>query len=212
VNARPSVRATRDAYRSAADTLVGVAGQVAAEQWEQPGLGGWTVRELTAHALRALTTVELYLGDGARADRYDIDRPDQYFARMLHGGDPDIHRAVLDRGRAAGAELTDPVPAVAAVVARVLGLVDATDDAAVVRTPAGTMRLIDYLDTRIVELVIHTLDLGRATGIALDLDPAALDIALGVLVRVKPGTLERTLMVLTGREAFAPAFNVLGPD
>ena len=200
----------RRAYADAADAFVQAVASVAPEQWEQPGLGEWTVRELTAHTLRALITVEQYLagGIGSEAEPITVESPEDYFVRVLHG-DPDVHIAVAARGRAGGAELTDPAATVAATAERVLALVATSPDDAVCITLAGAMRLIDYLPTRVVELVVHTADIGRATGVAVPIGTPALQVAVRVLAGVGTDTLARVVLALTGREPLPPGFNVL---
>ncbi|MGE3622030.1 MAG: maleylpyruvate isomerase N-terminal domain-containing protein [Acidimicrobiia bacterium] len=157
----------RAAYRSAARTLVEVVGAVPAGAWDLPALGDWTARELTGHALRAFTTVESYLAVGGEAP-VDLASPEAYFRAALGAAGSDVHRAVYERGVAAGAELADPVATVSEVAERVLALVEATPDDAVAGTSFGTIRLADYLPTRVVELVVHGLDLARATGVAVE--------------------------------------------
>jgi hypothetical protein len=85
----------------------------------------------------------------------------------------------------------------------VLGLFERCSGNEVLNTFAGAIRLVDYLPTRSFELVVHSLDLARATGIRLpekvyrQLD-VALDIAVGVAKRRGAGF--ELLLVLTGRQ------------
>jgi hypothetical protein len=76
-----------------------------------------------------------------------------------------IARRVV-RGRQIGAALgREPTEAVRIIAARVIPLVERATDDAVVGTPWGGMRLIDYLPTRVFELSVHTLDLAAALAI-----------------------------------------------
>ena len=77
----------REAYEVAAELFVNTVEQVGPTQWEQPGLGVWTVRELVGHTSRALLTVELYLAKPA-AQR-EIMRPVDYVLRAQAGLKPD---------------------------------------------------------------------------------------------------------------------------
>ena len=43
----------RAAFPDAAEVFLATVSGVQPDQWEQPGLGEWTVRELTGHALRS---------------------------------------------------------------------------------------------------------------------------------------------------------------
>ena len=74
----------REAYESAAGLFVNTVEQVRPTQWEQPGLGIWTVRDLVGHTSRALLTVEMYLAKPA-AQR-EVMRPVDYSA--LRQGSP----------------------------------------------------------------------------------------------------------------------------
>ena len=66
----------REAYESAAGLFVNTVEQVGPTQWEQPGLGSWTVRDLVGHTSRALLTVELYLA--TPATQREVMRPVDY--------------------------------------------------------------------------------------------------------------------------------------
>ena len=49
---------TRSAFTDAAAVFLATVAAVADDQWEQPGVGEWTVRELTAHTIRSFETLE----------------------------------------------------------------------------------------------------------------------------------------------------------
>src|SRR5437867_4748010 len=92
-------------YREAANFFVATVQQVRAEDWERPGLGVWTVRDLVGHTSRALLTVEMYLAQPAV--QRELMRPVDYFRRAQAGlADP---ASVAARGREAGVALgSDP--------------------------------------------------------------------------------------------------------
>ena len=93
------------------------------------------------------------------------------------------------------------------VVAKVAGF----DLDYVLETVAGSMRLGDYLPTRTFELVVHGLDIGRATGT----DPAYPDevladaAALAAQVAVRTGRGPDLLLALTGRAPLPTGFSVV---
>src|SRR3954468_13176357 len=149
----------RPAFEQAAAFFLATIERVEPTQWDRPGLGEWSVRDLVGHTGRAFLTVETYLGQPAAA--VDLPTAADYFVTALAAhGDP---AAVAQRGREAGAALgPDPTAATRAIVSRVLGLVAAADDSRLVSTPVGGMRLVDYLPTRVFELVVHTLDIASA--------------------------------------------------
>ena len=78
-------------------------------------------------------------------------------------------------------------------------------------TIAGGMRLGDYLPTRIFELVVHTLDLGRALGASLDVParPAATALALVSELALGDGLAGPLVLAATGRGGLPDGFSVL---
>ncbi|HEY4607629.1 MAG TPA: maleylpyruvate isomerase N-terminal domain-containing protein, partial [Ilumatobacteraceae bacterium] len=164
----------------------------------------WSVRELTAHTLRALTTIDRYLVAEPSVDRLIVDAIDYYRVSL---GDSRIHSSVADRGRIAGAELTDPVGECQATSEQVLALVASTADDDVVETSAGKMMFIEYLATRATELGLHTLDLQRATAQPEYLPPATSAMVVGLMAALAEPIM--LLSALTGRGAMPPDYNVL---
>ena len=198
----------REAYESAAGLFVNTVEQVGATQWEQPGLGVWTVRDLVGHASRALLTVELYLAKPAT--QREVIRPVDYYLRAQAGlADPG---SVAARGREAGIALgPDPIAAVRDIVARVLAQVKTASDEALVGTPVGGMRLIDYLPSRIFELAVHTLDLAMALPVTVTLPEPVAAVALHLLadLALQPDKAAALLLAATGRRASPAGFSVL---
>jgi hypothetical protein len=174
-------------------------------QWDLPGLGVWNVRELTAHTLRGFTTIERYLAGEPIVDRVVADATDFYRVAMA---DPKIHIGVAERGRQAGAQLTDPVGEAEVTAQRILALVASTGDDDVVATSMGQMLFIEYLATRAAELAIHTLDIQRATGQPLALPPATASMVVGLLAALADPM--KLLLALTGRGSLPADYNVLG--
>jgi uncharacterized protein (TIGR03083 family) len=198
--------AVRAAFGEASDTFLDTVRAVGDEQWDASGaLGVWSVRELTAHALRAYITVETYLtGEPSDGDRMIADAAEYYAASL---GDPAIHTAVAERGRTGGTQLTDPVGMSEALAQRVLALAASTGDDDPIATPAGRMVFSEYLVTRTVELAVHTLDLQRATGQPESISPATASVVIDILGQM--GDAPRIILALTGRRALPPDYNVL---
>jgi len=198
----------REAYESAAGVFVNTVEQVRSAQWEQPGLGVWTVRDLVGHTSRALLTVEMYLAKPA-AQR-EVIRPVDYYLRVQASlADPG---SVAARGREAGIALgPDPIAAVRDIVARVLAQVKTASDEALVGTPVGGMRLIDYLPSRIFELAVHTLDLAMALPVTVTLPEPVAAVALHLLadLALQPDKAAALLLAATGRRASPAGFSVL---
>jgi uncharacterized protein (TIGR03083 family) len=198
----------REAYEAAAGLFIDTVEQVGPTQWEQPGLGVWTVRDLVGHTSRALLTVELYLARPAA--RREVMRPADYLARAQTGlADP---ASVAARGREAGAALgPDPIAAVRDIAARVLAQVKTASDEVLVSTPVGGMRLIDYLPSRIFELAVHTLDIAAALPVMVTLPEPVAAVALHLLadMALQPDKAAALLLAATGRRALPAGFWVL---
>jgi uncharacterized protein (TIGR03083 family) len=198
--------AVRAAFAEGAATLLTALRAVGPEQWDRPGaLGDWTVRELTAHTLRAFITIDGYLMAQPTTDRVLADAA-EYYATVLSGAG--IHQGVNSRARQAGRQLIDPLGETETTVAQVLALVASNADDEPVNTFAGQITLIEYLATRVVELGVHTLDLQRATGQPAELHPDTSAVVLAVLASLaSPVPL---ILALTGRAALPADYNVLG--
>jgi hypothetical protein len=198
----------RKAYDAAAAFFVDTVGQIGATQWEQPGLGVWTVRDLVGHTSRALLTVEMYLAE--LATQREVMRPVDYFLRAQAGlADP---ASVAARGRAAGVALgPDPPTAVRDIAARVLAQVKIASDEILVSTPVGGIRLIDSLPSRVFELAVHTLDIATALPVAVTLPAtvAAVSLHLPADLAAQPGKAASLLLAATGRHALPAGFSVL---
>lgn len=198
----------REAYEAAARWFAESVAQIGAEQWEQNALGEWNVRDLTGHTTRALLTVEMYLDNPA--DRVEVQRPVDYFLRAQASlADP---AAVAARGRKAGKALgTNPVGMVQTAVDRVLARLRHEADDALVATPVGGMRLIDYLPSRVFELTVHTLDLAAALNREVTVPETAAGVALHLLADLaqQPGKAAVLLRATTGRSALPAGFSVL---
>ncbi len=205
----------REAFAAAAEAFSITVGAVPANAWDAPGLGEWTVRDLTGHCGRSLLTVETYLDVGDPGPVSLHHAVEYYPAVRAAYGDPE---ALVERGRAAGRALgPDPAATVAAAVARVTDRVDATDDDAPVATPVGVMRLVDYLPTRVLELVVHRRDITGALGIIASEDlgatverpgvQVAALLAAGIAVQ-EPAALD-LLLALTGRRPLPPTITVV---
>jgi uncharacterized protein (TIGR03083 family) len=165
--------------------------------WQQPALGEWNVRELVAHANRALTLVEQYLLHPVEpvADVEAYTAPDAIEARARE---------------AVGALGDDPAETVHANRQRVVDLVGRAAPDATVGTPFGTLPLVQYLTSRTAELTIHGVDLAHAIAVS----PVVPADALGETLRfiaataVRRGEGVRLVRALSGREPLPPDFSV----
>jgi uncharacterized protein (TIGR03083 family) len=194
----------RAAFSDATEVFLATVGAVPADQWEEPGLGEWTVRELTGHALRSFSTLQR-LCDTTADSAVVVDSSPAYYRAVARI--PGVHIGAAERGREAGAALVDPMATVRMVAEQALARLAATSDEHVGETFVGPMRLADYLPTRVVEVALHTLDLQAATGQPLLLPASAANVTLGVLAEL--ADLPVLLLAMTGREALPTGFNVI---
>jgi uncharacterized protein (TIGR03083 family) len=195
-------------YRSAAGIFADLVGRLDRGTLDGPGLGDWDLRALVGHTSRALTTVLTYFDQPAETE--EIPSPEEYYVRVARMFvDP---ADIAERGRQAGAALgADPAAAVRDLAAQAGAKVEATDPDALVTTIIGGMRARAYLPTRTFELVVHSLDISAATGLAVDLPPAALREAteLATRVCVATGQAPTLLSAMTGRSALPPGFSIV---
>jgi len=197
----------RTTYAEAAGFLVDTARQVGPGDWARPGLGVWSVRELVGHASRALVTVPTYLA--RPPERVDLPTAVEYYLRTSAAAKD---AEVAERGRQAAAALgDDPAATLARLMGQAAMAVGDAPGGALVGTPWGGMRLADYLQTRIFELTVHTLDLAAALGLeARPPDPAAqVSTALVAELAVRTGQAGPLLLAATGRGPLPEGFTVL---
>ncbi|RII12004.1 mycothiol-dependent maleylpyruvate isomerase [Streptomyces sp. YIM 130001] len=138
-----------------------------AEQLAAPtGLGDWTVRELAVHLTMTVESVSRCLDEPEPAGRPTglLEYP------QLTAG---FAEAVAEHTQGVAERKPDLVGLYDEVAERFeRRLADATDGR-LLAVRSGAMRLADYLVTRTVELVVHTDDLNRATGLGIPLERQA---------------------------------------
>lgn len=186
----PSLADAADVFLAgAAAVRAAVGSEAAGAAWDEPSvLEEQTVGGLAGHLARTGGwIVPEYLDAGPPDGPIDFDDAGDYYARLMEQMDDDGHRAIRERGAALAA------PGQAALVgeldARLAGLparLAALDDEATVAAYAGlTMRVRDYLVTRIVEQVVHLDDLARSLGVpGWPVPPTGVDLTLAVGVDV----------------------------
>ena len=185
---------------------------VPADAWARPALGQWTVAQLVAHMIRATTRVPEYLArpvtGPVAADRIT------YWHYDAAGEAPAIAQRAID---AAATMVTSQLAQHFA--AGHVATVDAAREAGpeqVLDTIHGPMRLDEYTATRVLEIVVHHMDLRAALDLPPASDPQAARMVMGVLEGLlggpRPRNLGRTrfIQVATGRSSSDdPRFPVL---
>ena len=197
------------AYREAIASFLDTAAKVQPEQWDAPGLGVWTVRDLVGHASRSITRVEEF--GVRRAESVDIASAAHHYRRSLR--QPSDDERVAERGRIAGRELgDDPLATMNADWARAESILDATGEDTIIAYDNGGIRFGDYLETRVFELTVHTLDLANAIGVEVEPSREAMSVTLRLLaaLAVESGRGAPLALSGTGRGPLPQGYTVLG--
>ncbi|QHC65261.1 maleylpyruvate isomerase family mycothiol-dependent enzyme [Rathayibacter sp. VKM Ac-2759] len=196
-------------FETSATAFLRLLERIGDDQWTDPGLGDWDVRGLAGHTARAVLTVETYLRADDPGRRTIDDAPAYYRALAGTVADPG---EVARRGVEAGVWLGDaPGAAVAEALERATALVAEQPRGRLVSIGGHGIELDEYLRTRVLELVVHTIDLSRATGIPHALPAEAVEAccALAGALAARAGRAEELLMALSGRERLAEGFSVV---
>jgi uncharacterized protein (TIGR03083 family) len=141
------------------------------------GLPGWDVGLLVAHVVRQIDA----LGEVLAAPEPPPGGRLMGLDAWTQATEPVAARLDAGTRETAGA-MGEPVAAVEAAVERLPGLrAEALRPGRLLPEPFGGMRALDFTVTRLVELVVHTDDLARATGTEPVLDRQALAAVVRVL-------------------------------
>lgn len=198
-------RATAD-HAEATEWWLGLVSQVG-DRWDEAGLGEWDVRALVGHTSRSLVTVEEYLAVPAPGVEV-ADPPGYVEATRPMLADP----GVAARGVAAGRLLgEDPEATLRQLAARVRTLLGSCTGEKLVTTIAGGMRLVDYLPTRTLELVVHGCDLAVALGVEPHppAGPATTALTTLATLAIRADRSAPVILALTGRGGLGPDFTLL---
>ena len=196
-------------FTQASESFVQLLGQVTPEQWEQPGIGSWTVRSLAGHTARAILTVESYLGQDEPGS-LTIPSAEHYYNEVLEQFTD--HASIEARGVEAGLWLgDDPVAQVSEALSRTRALIAAQPSDRLVSIGGMGILLDQYLRTRVVELVVHSLDLARAIGVVYvpPADGVATAVSLLTGTAVHKGLGTTLLLAITGRQPLPEGFTTV---
>ena len=197
----------REAYLESAEFFAQLVDGVDVDGWEGHALGQWTLRDLAGHTYRSISTVVGY--SEKPAPKVDVESSTQWILNVRQNANPD---RVAELGRSAGLEIMDnPTMMVRGFLSMARDKVNELDDDFILATPQGGMRLIDYLQLRIMELVIHGSDFARALGVEAEPPANGVQVALQVLtgVAVAEGRGPDLANALTGRTALPIGYNLL---
>lgn len=195
-------------YLAAAASFVELVHRIDPATLDRPALGEWDLRALVGHTSRSLVTVLEYT---ARPAEEIVAATAADYYRVIAEASLDA-AAVAERGRQAGAALgDDPTTAVADLAGRARAALDGLEPGYLLTTLIGGMPLAEYLRTRVFELVVHGLDIARATGLPFEPPRDALTdaVSLAAETAVVLGRGEVLLLALTGRDSLPPGFTVV---
>ncbi|MEU4420579.1 maleylpyruvate isomerase N-terminal domain-containing protein [Actinoplanes sp. NPDC024001] len=204
----------RRTYRSAAIAFADLVSRIPPDRLDEPGLGEWTLRDLLGHTVSsALRQVPDVLA--ASAPALLVTSPEGYFA-VARNAPPELlaaaRSASADDARATGKALgVEPAAVVSDFIGRATSALAGAGDDDPVATPAGGMRVRDWLPTRTFELVVHGSDAAAAAGVPISLDESvfAEAAALAARIAVVTGDGPAVLRALTGRASLPPGFSVV---
>ena len=200
---------SKEAFRQAATFFVETVSNISLSQWDEPALGVWNVRELVGHTNRSIVRVAEF--GQQRADKVDIASAAQHYHLSLAA--EGINDAIAAAGREAGEELGSAiVDTIRKSLDATLNALDAIPDGTIIAYPNGGIKLEHYLETRVLELTVHTLDIITAIGIELEPPREALSCTLHLLadLAVDSRLGGQLALLATGRGVIPDRFSVLG--
>ncbi len=200
---------SRDDFTQASQAFIDVVAKIRPDQWALPGLGNWDVRSLVGHTARALLTVENYLALD-EPGHLSMESAESYYATIYSAYTDPL--AIEERGVEAGVWLgDDPLAMVREARARALESIDVQPPDRLVSICGLGITLDEYLRTRVFELVVHILDISRATEVSHSIGAGTLSntVTLAAHIAVSIGQGETVLLALTGRRQLPDGFNVV---
>jgi uncharacterized protein (TIGR03083 family) len=185
-----AVTAVRTAFLGALVSFRDLAADdVVAAAWHEPSaLAGYSVGGLVGHAVSCTQVIERYLDRGAGGG-VPIEKGAYYGPVPSPSQAAEMHAGIRARGdQVAEAGPRSVVAELDALRARLDERLAAEPrERTIVVVGGATMRLDDYLETRIVELVVHHDDVARSVAVATIVPPEALGVAVEHLVAVARG-------------------------
>ncbi len=184
------------------------------DRWDGAGLGDWTLRDLVGHAVSSgLRQVPAVLS--TPGDTVTLGSPQEYWA-FARSAPPDLvataRAASSTDARETGAWLGDDAAArISDLAGQATAALAAARDDDVVTTPAGGMRVRDWLPTRTFELVVHGMDIAAAAQVPFELPPDVVAEAVTQAARIAAavGDGGAVLRALTGRSPLPEHFSVV---
>jgi uncharacterized protein (TIGR03083 family) len=196
-------------FETAAHSFLDLVAEVKVSQWSEPALGVWDVRSLVGHTARAIIVTEQYLSAAPAPEITVPDAEDYYVTAFTQYTDND---AIAARGVEAGNHLSENSgEEFEATLGRALALIAANGPDRIVAIGPIGIPLGEYLRTRVFELVVHSMDIAKATGLphGMPNDIVANVAELAARVAVRKGSGEDLLFALTGRRPLPSRYSIL---
>jgi hypothetical protein len=197
------------AFRQAATFFADTVDKIGPSQWDESALGVWNVRDLVGHTSNSIGRIAEF--GQTRADKADITSAAHHYHVGLSA--PDIDELIAAGGKSAGETLgDDPAETARTLLNATLPILDTIPDGTIISYPSGGIQVEHYLETRVLELTVHTLDILAATGIQLEVPREALSCTLHLLadLAVDSGFGGQLALLATGRGVIEDRFSVLG--
>ncbi|HVM18571.1 MAG TPA: maleylpyruvate isomerase family mycothiol-dependent enzyme [Egibacteraceae bacterium] len=171
---------------------------VPADAWGRPALGEWDLSQLVAHLVRGAGRVPAYLGQPVDGEP-GVDRV-EYWRFDADAESPGVAQRAIDE--AAGVDpatwpqrFADTWPAAVAAA-------DEAGPDRILTTFRGPMRLDEYVATRVLEVVVHHMDVRAALDLPPVATPAAARLTMamleGLLGEPRPRNMGRTRFIQAG--------------
>ena len=177
----------RHAFLQALEAYAGLLGRREVEAaWEAPSLlEGYSVAGLAGHAFNTAEAVERYL-QAPVPTQVTVPAAAYYGQPPSNPATAATQVGIIERGRMRGAEGPTVLrrDAVALVQRLTAQLASAPPDRVVAVMGGTALRLDDYLETRLVELVVHGDDLAASVEIPSELPAEAVELVINHLLAV----------------------------
>lgn len=188
-----------DAFAHEAERIDRTLEGIGPDVWPRPALGDWNLAELIFHLVRQADRLAAYRTRPVSGETPAVDRVS--YCRQTGQLAADVSARAIE-----GAKDIDPTTLphlFADAWRRSMETVGGADT--LIETVMGPMRTDDYAATRVLELVVHHIDVRRALDLPPDSDPVAArlvtDLLEDMLDGPRPRNLGRTrfILVATGR-------------
>tara|TARA_B100000686_G_scaffold23678_1_gene22250 strand:+ start:4668 stop:5273 length:606 start_codon:yes stop_codon:yes gene_type:complete len=199
----------KTAYIESVESFIEVIEQIKQDQWDSNALDQWSFRDLVGHTGRSIKLVKEF--GSQRSESLDVQSAALHYQISLspEGANQRVAAGGVDAGNALG---DDPVNHLKEAWIATQETVHSTTEDTVISYVNGGIKFGDYLRTRILELIVHSIDLAQAMGINYKPPKEAMREALYLLSDLAVDTpyASKLALISTGREISDTPFNVIG--